>query len=344
MCGKMAMCNVLRQMDVKYTLTEEFCVDPMSDSFAADLDRFAAICRVYSGMKQVNIGAIGARTTAFKTVRFDGIALQKKRINIETIDMSVVFAMMDALDENALTEKKEKLSPIADFGTYPAKKLENISRLAVVDEFIEKYDLNAVAIRCWNELQKKYGITPCLILGELNERGIAASCELDISNAVMMRAIGLATNYPVVLLDVNNNYGDSDSKAILFHCGPAPASFMCGKGKIEEHLMFKKSYGDGCGVGVNKGESISCNVTVGSLKTEDGAVCSFVSEGRLTDDKLPKEFFGFGTVFEKENVGKMLSYMASNGYRHHVAVSKGNYASAIEEAFDKYLGYKIDLI
>ena len=106
--------------------------------------------------------------------------------------------------------------------------------------------------------------------------------------------------------------------------------------------MFKKSYGDGCGVGINKGKCIACDVTVGSLKTEDGEICTFVTEGKLTEDKLPDTFFGFGTVFEKENAGEMFKYMASNGYRHHVALSKGNYASAVAEAFEKYLGYKID--
>ena len=40
----------------------------------------------------------------------------------------------------------------------------------------------------------------------------------------------------------------------------------------------------------------------------------------------------------------MFNYMASNGYRHHVAVAKGKYASAVEEVFSKYLGYKIDRI
>ncbi len=345
MCGKMAMCNILRQMGINYTLTDKFCVDPLTDDFAKDLDRFAAICRVAGGMKQFNIGAIGARTTAFKTVRYDEIALQRKRVNIETIDMTMVFAKMDSVDSDKLAAKKEKFSSLADFGKYPPEKLENISRLGVViDELIEQYDLHAIALRCWDELEKTYGIAPCLILGELNERGIAASCELDISNAIMMRAIYLATNHPVVLLDVNNNYGNEDNKVIFFHCGPAPASFMKGKGEIQEHLMFKKTYGDGSGVGINKGECISCDVTVGSLKTEDGDICTFVTEGKFTDDKLPKEFFGFGVVFEKENAKELLNYMASNGYRHHVAVSKGNYASAIEESLGKYLGYKIDRI
>lgn len=345
MCGKMAMCNLLRQMGIKYTLTTSFCVSPLSEEFYSDLRRFGAICRVSGGMRSFNVGAIGARTTAFKTVRCDEIAFQNKRVNVESIDMSRVFSIMDSLAPEQISEKKELYSSLSDFGAYPPEKLENIARLGVaIDMLIEEYDLDAIAIRCWDELQKTYGVAPCLILGELNERGICAACELDVTNAVMMRALYLAAECPVMLLDVNNNYGDDETKLVFFHCGPVPASLLVGKGKIEEHLMFKKSFGEGTGVGINKAQIISGEVTVGSFKTEGGELCAFVTEGELTKDTLPKEFFGCGTVFKKSDAGDMLEYMATNGFRHHVAITKGNFASAINEAFTKYLGYKIDRI
>lgn len=345
MCGKLAMCNVLRQLKIKYTLTKKFCVHPLTDDFAEDLKKFAAVCRVVNGMRQFNVGAIGARTTAFKTVRFDEIAFQNKRVNVETIDLTVVFARMDKVDLVKLEAKKQHYASISDFTTYPPEKLENIARLGVViDELIEEFDLQAIAIRCWDELQKKYGIAPCLILGDLNEHGIAAACELDITNAVMMRAVGLAANYPVMLLDVNNNYPNNENRVIFFHCGPAPISMMQGKGTIEEHLMFRKTYGEGSGVGINKGQFITGDVTVGSFKTENGNLCAFVTDGKFVDEKLPKEFFGCSAIFEKEGADKMLDYMAKNGYRHHVAITKGHYAEAVQEAFDNYLDYCIDLI
>lgn len=345
MCGKMAMCNVLRQMDIRYTLTKDFCVHPLSAAFAEDLRMFAGVCRVVNGMRKFSIGAIGARTTAFKTVRYDEIAFQSKRVNVETIDLSRVFAQMETVDEEKLAAKKERYTSLASFSAYPPQKLDSIARLGVVvDDLIEEYELDAVAIRCWDELQKKFGIAPCLILGELNERGIAAACELDVTNAVMMRAVGLAADYPVMLLDVNNNYGDCADKAVFFHCGPVPASLLQDKGTIEEHLMFRKTYGEGNGVGINKAQIITGPVTVGSFKTENGQLCAFVTEGTLTDDPLPEAFFGCGTVFQKDDCAAMLKYMAQNGYRHHVAITRGNVAEAVEEAFRNYLEYRIDRI
>ena len=346
LCGKLAMCNVLRQLNIKYSLTKKFTVSPLSADFDEDLDQFAAICRVVRGMKAFNIGAIGARTTAFKTVRVDEIALANKSINVEDIDLSAVFARVDALsnDDIKVINKINKMNEISDFSKYNEEKIINISKLAVViDDLIEEYNLHAVSIRCWDELQKKYKIAPCVILSELNERGITASCELDVANSIMMKALNHAANFPVMLLDVNNNYNDCDDKCILFHCGCVPASLQTKpKGTIEEHLMFKKSYGEGSGVGLNVGKIQKNKVTIGSVKTENGKVCSFVFDGNLTDDPIESSFFGCGVVLEKDKINDVLRYMARNGYRHHVAVTKGQYADAVQEAFDIYLGYQID--
>lgn len=346
-CGKIAMCNVFRQAGIKYTLTDKFAVNPLTSYFSEDLHKFAGICRIVKGLKRFNIGAIGARTTAFKTVRVDEIALQRRGINIETFDLSRVFSMMDNVGIDKLNKKKEYLKNDVDFGNYADIKLENIARLAVaLDELIEEYRLHAIAIRCWDELQKRYGIAPCLILGDLNEKGICAACELDINNAVMMRALQLASDYPVMLYDVNNNYGECEKKVVFFHCGPSPKSMLKGKGHVEEHLMFKKTYGAETGVGLRVDTVQSGDVTIGSFKTEDGELWSFTTEGRITDDPVEKAFFGCGAVFEKKEgtAGEMLNYMSSEGYRHHVAIAKGSWNFSVKEAFKKYLGYNIDII
>lgn len=345
LCGKIAMCNVLRQAGIKYTLTSKTAVSPSDESFAEDLRQFGAVCRIVKNLKSFNIGAIGARTTAFKTVRFDEIAMQRKKVNIETIDLSYVFSMMNELKKEDLTEKISVLENTASFGNYPDVKKENLARLLIVLEKIKKqYNLQALAVRCWDELEKTYNIAPCAAMSVLNERHIPSACELDVNNAVMMYALDCASEKPVMLLDVNNNYNGDMNKTVLFHCSAIPQSFFTEKGKISEHLMFKKSYGEGTGVGIVKGKIMPCEVTIGSFKTEDGHLCAFTTEGKLTNDKLDDEFFGCGTVFESAKNAELLEYMCKNGYRHHVAIAKGNWAKAVKEAMENYLEYDIDLI
>jgi L-fucose isomerase-like protein len=342
MCGKFAMCNVLRQCGIKYTIIPPFTVDPAEDLFQEHLRAFAGICRINAGMKRTNFGAIGARTSAFKTVRVDEIGLQRNGINVESFDLSSVFRMMKDVTSDKLEAKKKKILETTEF-KYPEAKLETISRFGVVvDKLIDEYDLHAVAIRCWDELEISHGVAPCLVLGELNERGIAAACEVDIANAIMMRALALAGGTPPTLLDVNNNFGMDDNKSILFHCGPVPLSLMKGKGTTEEHLMFRKSYGEGSGVGINKGDfRTNIDITFGSAKTEDGKIYAFLGEGRLTNDGIENGFFGTGVVMEHPRMQEIADFMGKEGYRHHVSLAEGKTGWAVKEALTNYLGYEI---
>ena len=339
MCGKFAMCNVLRQAGIPFTLTSEFVSKPDSVTFLKDLEKFAQICRITEGMRSFNIGAIGARTTAFKTVRSDEVALQQSGINVETIDLSDIFARMKKVSAALAEEKKEEIIAVTDFGDWPVEKLNTIAKLQVVlEDIADEYQLQAMAIRCWSEFQTEFAIAPCINVGLLNEKGIATACELDINNAVMMRALALAADAPTTLLDFNNNYGNEKNKAVMFHCGPLPISMMNGKGKTIEHLMFKKTYGDGSGVGVNKAEIRSGSITFGSLKTEGGKLAAFVSDGEFTEDAFDAEFFGSGKVVKKEGIYNICNYMAQNGYKHHLCVALSDCKDSIEEAFTKYLG------
>lgn len=345
LCGKFAICNILRQADIPFSLTDKFVVHPKTEEFKAELNKFAAICRVVRGMKCFNIGAIGARTTAFKTVRLDEIALQRKGINVETIDLSELFARVRKVTDAEMNAAKEKILSITEFSGYPEVKLETMAKVQVaLESIIKDYNLQAVAIRCWNEFETELGIAPCTSLSLLGDMGIPAACEVDVENAVMMRAFALAANSAGTLLDYNNNYGDDINKAIMFHCGPVPASMTEGKGKVCEHLMFKKSFGDGSGVGVNKNRIKSGNITFGSIKTEDGKIYAFVTEGKFTDDPIEEEFFGSGKVCEKENLNAVSNYMGNNGYKHHLCVVFGNLQSVINEAFGKYLGYEVTVL
>ena len=48
-------------------------------------------------------------------------------------------------------------------------KLTNIAKLGVaVDTLISEYNLQAVAVRCWDEFVTQYNIAPCLVLSDLN--------------------------------------------------------------------------------------------------------------------------------------------------------------------------------
>jgi len=347
-CGKLAMCNVLRQAGIPYSLTADFAVSPKSKAFAADIWRFAAICRIVKGLRNFNVGVLGARTTPFKTVRIDEIAFQRRGVNVETLDLADVFKLMRKADEKEVAAKRGEMEAYARRTPCCAKRIDALSRLAVaIDKIVEEYGLDSVAIRCWDEFQTEWGISPCVVMSMLNDRGFPAACETDVDNAVMMRAVGLAAGdgEPVAVFDVNNNYKNAKDKAIFFHCSAVPRGMLAQKGLMDDHPILAKSMGPGVGVGVYNGKMKPGPVTVASLRTEDGNLRGFVTEGEITALDPGKGFFGTGFVFRKADgdMNGLFNYMAENGFRHHVAFAYGLNAGTVCEALVKYLGYEIDM-
>ncbi|MCF7837657.1 MAG: hypothetical protein K9N49_03420, partial [Candidatus Marinimicrobia bacterium] len=76
-CGKFSVMDVFCQYGLPFTTFPPHTVAPASETFETQIRQFAAVCRVVNGMRRMTVGAIGARTTAFKTVRFDELTLQR---------------------------------------------------------------------------------------------------------------------------------------------------------------------------------------------------------------------------------------------------------------------------
>jgi L-fucose isomerase-like protein len=345
-CGKFSIMDVFCQNEIPFTALKPHTVHPSSPQFADNLKHFAAVCRVVAGMRRMNVGAIGARTTLFKTVRIDELALQRHGITMETFDLSDVFARVRSLDAacDAYKCKANDLQSYTDFSRTPAAAFDNIVRLGVVlDQMIDEAKLDAIAVRCWIEIQQQLGISPCVLLSEMNNRGRIASCEVDVANALAMYALSLATGDVSSCLDWNNNYADDENKCILFHCGPVPQSMMTAKGLVTGHSILETSVGKGCTYGCNVGRIKPMPFTFSSMTTVDGYLSFYAGEGRFTADPIADDFFGCAGVAEIPDLQDVLLYIGKNGHRHHVSVSPGNVSLALAEALGDYLGYAVDL-
>lgn len=345
-CGKMSIMDVFAQNDIAFTALKPHTVAPKSDTFAAHIDHFDRVCRVVKRMDDLVVGAIGARTTAFKTVRIDELALQKSGITLETFDLSEVFARMSAIQESdaAYKAKSERLKGYSDFSKVPADAYAKLVKLGVaIDSIVDEYSLDAVAVRCWLEMQQHLGISPCVLLSEMNDRGLIASCEVDVGNAVAMCAISAASGDVATCLDWNNNYGDEEDKCILFHCGPVPQSMMTGKGSVVGHAILDNAPGITSSFGCNVGRIKPTPFTFSSMLTEEGTLQFYVGEGEFTDDPIPADFFGCAGVAEIDDLQDVLLSIGMQGHRHHVSVTSGSVGAAVCEALEYYLGYDVSV-
>ena len=345
-CGKISIMDVFRQYGVKFTAMAPHTVRPGSAAFQTNVDAFDRICWAVNGIKGMTVGAIGARTTPFKTVRIDEVTLQRHGITVETFDMADIFQRMKAVKpkEPVYADKAEALKGTASWEGVPERAFDNLVRLSVsLDALAGEARLDAIAIRCWTEIQQQMGISPCVSMGLLNESGLAAACEVDLGNAVAMRALYLASGAPAGLLDWNNNYADEADKCILFHCGPMPASMMEGKGHVTDHAILMNTVGEGNGYGCNVGRIKPMDFTFGSLMTDEGKVKMYLGEGAITRDPIPDNFFGVAGVAQIPHLQEVLLHIGRNGHRHHVSITPGQVKTPLAEALGYYLGFEISL-
>jgi L-fucose isomerase-like protein len=348
-CGKMSACNNLKQYGVQYSLTDLHTVDPESDAFRADLRRFLSTCRVVRGLRNARIGAIGARPTAFNTVRFSEKLLERSGISIETLDLSELFGRAEGFneDEPKVKGKLEEINAYVPTEGIPSESLFKMARIgAVIDSWMEEQQLVASAIQCWTAMQEYYGVVPCTLMSMMSNQLIPSACETDIAGVVAMYALVLASGRPSAIVDWNNNYGDDPDKGVMFHCSNLPRDFFVedpapGSPVMDYQEIIAGTVGKentfGTVVGrVRKGPFTFCRVSTDDF---EGRISTYVGQGEFTKDEV-KTFGGYG-VFHVPELQRLLHYICVNGFEHHVAINLSQTASAIHEAFEKYLGWDV---
>src|SRR4030043_1772536 len=228
-CGKISVCNNLRQAGIPYTLTKSHTVSVTSDEFKRDLDDFASVCRIVRGLKNARFGAIGARPAAFNTVRYSEKILQLSGITVETLDLSEVLGKIDLLTDGdkAVKAKLNAIRKYIPTKSTPADALLKIAKFgAVIDRWIKNNDINGTAIQCWTSLEEFFGIVPCTLMSMMSASLLPSACEVDITGLLGMYILQLAGGTPSAILDWNNNFADDPDKCVLFHCSNIPLSFF----------------------------------------------------------------------------------------------------------------------
>jgi len=341
-CGKMSACNNLKQYRIPYSLTKLHTVAPDSAEFAKDLEQFSRVCRVVRGLRDLRIGAIGARPAAFNTVRYSEKLLEASGISVETLDLSEVLGRISRLEDNddAVAEKLAAIKRYVSTGAVPDSALRKMAKLGVVtDQWMKQADVAVSAVQCWTSLEENLGIVPCTIMSMMSDNLLSSACETDVCGTLSMHMLALASGTPSALLDWNNNYGSDPNKAVCFHCSNLPKHFFR-EVRMDFQEIIAGTVGKENTFGTAVGKVKSGAMTFARFSTVDteGVIRGYVGQGRFTDDSL--ETFGGAGVVEIPEMQKLLNYICTNGFEHHVAANFSSVAAAIEEAAKNYLGWE----
>ena len=342
-CGKMSACNNLRQYGIPYSLTKFHTVRPDCGEFRRDLGTFAAVCRVRKGLKNLRIGSIGARPTAFNTVRYSEKLLESYGVSVETLDLSEVLGRIQRMKDTD-DRAQEKLSAIQKYVStsgVPAEALLKMAKLAaVVDDWMKTTDVAVSAVQCWTSIEENLGVVPCTVMSMMSNDLMSSACEVDICGVLAMHVLQLASGTPSALLDWNNNYGDDPNKAVCFHCSNLPKHFF-NDVKMDYQAIIAGTVGIENTFGTCVGKVKAAPMSYARFSTDDtsGRLRGYVGEGAFTDD--PLHTFGGAGVVEIPQMQKLLHYICENGFEHHVAANLSSIAPAIYEATTRYLGWEM---
>src|SRR5262245_30100624 len=342
-CGKMSACNNLQQFRIAYSLTARHTVAPESPEFAADLEWFGAVCRVANGLRRLRIGAIGARPSAFNTVRYSEKILEANGITVEPIDLSEIFGRIGRLkDEEA--DVQGKLAAIQGYVStdgIPSAALLKMAKLGlVIDRWTCDNDLDISAVQCWTSMEEYFGVVPCTVMSMMSNGLQSSACEVDVPGVVGMHALRLASGTPSALLDWNNNYGADPNKAVCFHCSNLPKQFFEDV-RMDYQEIIAGTVGKLNTFGTCVGRVKPGPMSFARFSTHDatGKMRGYVGEGQFTSD--PLETFGGAGVVEIPRLQELLRFICTNGFEHHDAANLSSVADVVHEATTRYLGWDV---
>ena len=343
-CGKISVCNNLYQYGIPFTDTTLHTYSIYSDLLAADINKFAAICRVVNGLRHARIGAIGTRPAGFQTVRASEKILQATGITVVPVDLSEILGAARKIEDTdaELVQKIEEIKKYARVPQQYSEKLMLQAKFGVaVERWMNANAIDAVAIQCWDSLEQNYGCAACVTMSMLGEKLIPAACEVDIAGAVSMYALTLASQHQSALLDWNNNFAEDRNKCVCTHCGNFPKSFIMNDIELGTLGVLGRTLGKVHTFGAVYGKVKQGDFTFFRISTDDtkGCIKSYLGEGTITDD--PYGMDGCIAVTKVDNLQTLMKYICKNGFEHHVAMCRGNVKDILQEAIESYLGWNL---
>ncbi|MDR3740554.1 MAG: L-fucose/L-arabinose isomerase family protein [Terracidiphilus sp.] len=340
-CGKMSCCNNLMQYGIPYSLTTLHTETLQSAEFKADLEWFSQVCRIVKGLKNLRIGAIGARPTAFNTVRYSERLLETSGITVETIDLSEIFGRINRMKDNddAAQAKLAKIKNyVSTVGISDEGLLKQAKLGAVIDQWMKQSHIDITALQCWTSMEEFLGVVPCTVMSMMSNELLPSACEVDVPGVLSMHMLALASQTPSALLDWNNNYGSDPNKCVCFHCSNLPKHFFKDV-RMDYQEIIAGTVGKENTFGTCVGRVKSGAMTFARFSTDDhhGVIRGYTGPGKFTDD--PLETFGGAGVVEIPQLQKLLKYICKLGFEHHVAANFSDVSKAIHEAA-RYMGWE----
>ena len=265
------------------------------------------------GLKNLRIGAIGARPSAFNTVRYSERIFETNGISDRAIDLSEIFGRINRMKDNddAAQAKLAAIKKLCLHAGIPEAALLKMAKLgAVIDGWMKQTNLHHQR-RAVLDLDGRVLRRRALHHHEHDEQ---QPHPLRLRSRRARRAehvhAGAGLGTPSALLDWNNNYGTDPNKCVCFHCSNLPKHFFK-EVRMDYQEIIAGTVGKENTFGTCVGRVKSGAMSYARYSTDDrrGVIRGYTGPGQFTDD--PLETFGGAGVAEIPQLQKLLNTFAA---------------------------------
>lgn len=321
-CGMFASTKLLQRYHVKYSYIENCNLD--SDVLIKGLSDFLSVVSAIKAFRGLRIAKISTRPKEFLSVAVnENELLEKYDVEIVPGEATRICRMIDTILEQDKNRMEELLQDIQAHGIDITQLGETKYKMAAIElalmDFAKMNQCNAIACECWSLFNQRYGVAPCFLFGDLNDRGIPCACENDVMAAIAsVIAIGAARyTVPSFVADLTIRHPQNDNAELLWHCG----SFA---------KRLKSTQANGYITQNGKGfyELEEGTYTVLRFDELGGKYYLFAGEGKKVDGP---ETNGNYLWYEVDNWVRWEKKFMYGPYIHHVVGIPGSYSSIIRE-------------
>jgi L-fucose isomerase-like protein len=340
-CGQFMIASAMKRREIVFEhIPTCFPEEPV---FAEAVARFVRACAATKAFRGARIGQIGVRPWEFESVWFDEAFLQRDfNQTVVPVDLADMFSRLDAVKANE-AEVKKVVRQIGAGAEVPAEAQDFVTVLARMEvamlRLAKEKGLNALAVNCWEQVQKRYGICVCSTLGRLTDQGLLCACEVDVYGASsMLAAFGASLGQiPPHFIDWTELHPTKENVWLAWHCGNAPPSACatdCHACIMEHSIMpLRPAWG------TREFKLKTGPVTCCRLVEYDGFFSMFIGRGEVVDMK-PDVRGSYGWV-KVNDVMDWEQKMIERGIIHHgVLIHDPAVADALE-TFCKFNGIEV---
>jgi L-fucose isomerase-like protein len=297
-----------------------------------DMDWIDAV-RICRALKGARIGIAGFRADGFFNVGVqDNQVYGALGALVDHYELDEIYRQ--TIDDNDLAVRKKQLAEIFDTSGITAAQAGKTAELAEkLARFYRERRLDALAIRCWPEFARDYGISPCAAMSLLQSEGLIMACEGDVDGALSMiahRAAGAETPF---LFDFSQ-VDFAENHALFWHCGVAPCNLWDGRCVRALDTYFAGGKGVTADFVLKDG-----GLSALRIDSARGEYRMFIQKARA----VPMEKLLRGTymkVLFDRPVKEVLDLVINNGLAHHSSAVYGDFNGPLR-IFAKIKGWRV---